>query len=136
MISSLKMSPDNDIRELLLKGETLFSRDKTIEAIECFQSALSKDPTNVTALNNLGVIAYQLNDPKLAEDFLVKAVRLNRRDPESIANLANLYAQQGNLLNARALVAQARAGGLILSDLDPLLQVDDQPQPLESVDEK
>jgi Flp pilus assembly protein TadD len=130
------MDSGNDIRELLLEGETFFSQEKTIEAIECFQSVLSKDPANVTALNNLGVIAYQLNDPKLAEDFLVKAVRLNCRDPESIVNLANLYAQQGNLLNARTLVAEARAGGLILSDLDPLLQVDDQPQPLESVDEK
>lgn len=124
------------LSELIKEGESLFAQGKTVEAIQCFQDVLDRDPKNGTALNNLGVMAFQLNDLQLAENFLVKAVRLNRRDPESIANLANLYAQQGNLLNARALVAEARAGGLILSDLDPLLQVDDQPQPLESVDEK
>jgi glycosyltransferase involved in cell wall biosynthesis len=117
MISSLKMSPDNDIRELLLEGERFFSRDKTMEAIECFQSALSKDPANVTALNNLGVIAYQLNDPKLAEDFLVKAVRLNRRDPESLDNLADIYWQQGAHEKARQLMFKALAGGLSFPEL-------------------
>ncbi|RPI78834.1 MAG: glycosyltransferase [Desulfobacteraceae bacterium] len=120
MIPSQKTEPSADISDLLVQGETLFSRGDAVEAIQCFQNVLAEDPANGTALNNLGVIAFQLNDPALAEEFLVKAIRLNRRDPESLSNLADIYRRQGDLEKARALLFKAWSAGWSCSVLEEI----------------
>jgi glycosyltransferase involved in cell wall biosynthesis len=72
-------------------GEYLFSKGLTVEAVKNFERALRDNPANENALNNLGVISYQLNQYDAAENFLLKAVSLNRRNVNSLNNLVQLY---------------------------------------------
>jgi glycosyltransferase involved in cell wall biosynthesis len=74
-----------------LWGEYLFSKGLKAEAVKNFERALVDNPANENALNNLGVISYQLNRYEAAEKFMVKAVSLNRRDINSLNNLVQLY---------------------------------------------
>jgi len=74
-----------------LWGEYLFSKGFTADAVKNFERALADNPANENALNNLGVISYQLNRYEAAEKFMVKAVSLNRRNINSLNNLVQLY---------------------------------------------
>lgn len=88
------------IGEGVLCGERFFSQGRIKEAVECFHGVLMKDPSNVSALNNLGVIAFQLNDTAMAEDFFVRALRIDRRNPDALMNLAEVHNSRRETGNA------------------------------------
>ena len=78
-------------KERALWGEALLSQGKTVEAVRCFEHVLQKDPYNLQAVRNLGVISYEKNDMAAAEENLIKAVGLDRHDIQALACLAHVY---------------------------------------------
>jgi glycosyltransferase involved in cell wall biosynthesis len=89
-----------------LWGEYLFSKGLTAEAVRNFERALADNPANENALNNLGVISYQLNRYEAAEKFMVKAVSLNRRNINSLNNLVQLYMTMERFEDAAGLLLE------------------------------
>jgi glycosyltransferase involved in cell wall biosynthesis len=67
---------------------------------------LADNPANENALNNLGVISYQLNRYEAAEKFMVKAVSLNRRNINSLNNLVQLYMTMERFEDAAGLLLE------------------------------
>lgn len=94
-------------QDRVLWAESLASRGLTIEAIKCFQNILRDDPVNIRVLNNLGVISYQLEDLDSAEHFLHQSVSLDRRNPISVINLAEVYRSKEQYGSATTLYEQA-----------------------------
>ena len=74
-----------------LWGEHLFLQGQTALAVKNFEYALQDNPTNENALNNLGVISFQLTHNEAAEKFLLKVVSLNRYNVHALNNLVQLY---------------------------------------------
>lgn len=107
--SPIKMESTSEpaIKDRILEGEALFNDGRSAEAIECFERILQKDPGQTDALNNLGVIAFQLNDLQSAEAFLTKAVRLDRRHIEALTNLAEVLMKEGIYAKAADLLGHA-----------------------------
>ena len=89
-----------------LWGEYLFSKGFTADAVKNFERALADNPANENALNNLGVISYQLNRYEAAEKFMVKAVSLNRRNINSLNNLVQLYMTMERFEDAAGLLLE------------------------------
>lgn len=90
-------------------GEVLFSLGKTEEAAACFEDVLRETPDHQQALNNLGVIAFQLNHLDVAEKFFYTSVSLNRRDADALFNLAQVYMQSDRFAEAARLLEAAVA---------------------------
>ncbi len=90
-----------------LWGEVLYSENKIAEAISCFGQALLENPSHCDALNNLGVISYQLEQFANAEKLLLKAVGLNRRNANTLINLAHLYLRMKRFDDAAELFKEA-----------------------------
>lgn len=67
------------------------------EAKKELKRAIELDPKNSVALNNLGLIAAQQKENKLAEESLKKAFDLNDQSPEITLNLASFYEKTGRL---------------------------------------
>ncbi len=79
----------------LEKGETLFNEGDIQAAEICFRELLKKDPVNIDALNNLGVIRHRQNDPAGAEDFFRKALAVKNGYLPVLVNLASLLESIG-----------------------------------------
>ena len=97
-------------KESISRGEKLFSMGKTAEAIQCFRKVLITDPFNVDALNNLGVIAFQLNDVDMAEKLLTAAIRQDPENHDTVNNLARLYQSKGEFQKAWLLFNNLTSG--------------------------
>jgi len=76
--------------ERILEGEALFSAGKLNEAEECFLMALSENPGEPVALNNLGVIAYKRQDYDKARDFFKQALAVDPLYVSARENLSEL----------------------------------------------
>ncbi len=83
-----------DVEEILRRGEALFSEGRVPEAVELFANAVRLAPENTRCLNDLGVASFHLGDFDMAEEFLVKALRLNRREPDALQNLQGVYSRR------------------------------------------
>ena len=78
----------------------IFTGQKKIEkAIECYEKGLEIDPNYAMIYNNLGIIYFNRKSTdkdkkdyiKRAEIFYKKSIELNKKIPEPITNLGNLY---------------------------------------------
>lgn len=78
-------------KEKSLWGEALLCQGKTDEAVRCFERVLMENPYDPRALRKLGLISYKQNDMVAAEQNLVKAVGLDRRDIQALTCLAHVY---------------------------------------------
>ncbi len=90
-----------------LWGEVLFSEKRITEAFACFEQVLSEDPSHLNALNNLGVISYQFGQLDATEKFLIKAVRLDRRNINALINLSHVYFKMERFSDAAELFQEA-----------------------------
>lgn len=115
-------APEPTTNEVTL-GERSFAAGEPGQAFEHFQKALRADPENVRALNNLGVVSHLFGESAVCLEFLERALSLDRRDPETILNLAEVKLQTGHGdaarrladgLSARALATPALAERLAL----------------------
>lgn len=85
-------------------GWFLCSRNRFDESIKQFLAAV-KNPLYATpekALLNAGICSARKGDAAAAEDFLLKALRLQPQQPQALYNLAHLYYKQGRYAEARA----------------------------------
>ena len=72
-----------------------FDKGQTTVALDEVKQALAVDPAYAQAYNLRGLIYLKLDDFRLAEDSLRRAVALNARDADAIHNLGWLQCQQG-----------------------------------------
>lgn len=138
--------------KVLKAAEKFLSQGKINPAIKEYRHIIENDPDDLTALNMLGDLLARAGNKdeavvcftRIAEhfreqDFRLKAIamykkieKLKPRDPKTASNLADLYAAQGLMVDARAqylVVAEgySRAGetkqslGILhkIADLDP-----------------
>lgn len=138
--------------KVLKAAEKFLSQGKINPAIKEYRQIVENDPDDLTALNMLGDLLARAGNKdeaiscftRIAEhyreqDFRLKAIamykkieKLKPRDPKTASNLADLYAAQGLMVDARAqylIVAEGytRAGetkqslGILhkIADLDP-----------------
>jgi Flp pilus assembly protein TadD len=77
-------------------GTTLSAEDKSVEAKQQFNQALTLDPRNFEALAGLGKQALQAQDFATAEPYLLRALA-EKPDAEAEHLLALAYAQSGDM---------------------------------------
>jgi glycosyltransferase involved in cell wall biosynthesis len=87
-------------------GERHFAAGDAQQAARHFEAALVADPENVRALNDLGVVNHLYGDPAGCLDLLERALGVDRRDPETLLNLAEINLQLGHPDVARAMWRQ------------------------------
>jgi len=73
------------------EGERLFAEGRADEARTCFLAVIEDEPSNVMALNNLGVIAQSTGGLEAAEQLFRRALAVNNDHLPSLTNLAFLY---------------------------------------------
>lgn len=74
----------------LKEGEFLFTEGKLEEAESCFLSVIEEDSKNKVAYNNIGVVAYSMNDLEKAFDYFARSLQEDPYFEEAITNLFNL----------------------------------------------
>jgi Flp pilus assembly protein TadD len=72
-------------------GTLLFQEGRVDEAIRCFQSAMTNNPTDPTAYFDLAVLFQQSGRDELAMPFYRKVLELRPGDPDTIANVSKLH---------------------------------------------
>jgi Flp pilus assembly protein TadD len=92
--------------EELLYGATLYDNDLNSSAA-AYQKAVDLYPNDVRAYNNLATIAYAQGDYTKAEQWLMKAQRVDNKLAETNANLGLLALQKGNLTEAESYIARS-----------------------------
>ena len=81
-------------RSSIRLGELCLSIGNMSKARYFFEKALSIDPRNDEAINNLGVLSHRLGDHQEAMDFFVKAIELNPNNADAKTNLALLFEKE------------------------------------------
>lgn len=84
-----------------------FDKGQTTVALDEVKQALAVDPAYAEAYNLRGLIYLKLNDFRLAEDSLRRAIALNARDADAIHNLGWLQCQQGRYAESLQSFSQA-----------------------------
>ncbi len=74
----------------LEEGAFLFAEGKLEEAESCFQSIIEEDSKNKVAYNNIGVVAYRMNDLEKAVDYFARSLKEDPYFEEAITNLFDL----------------------------------------------
>lgn len=86
-----------DILQILQTGYRHHQAGDIEEAERCYRAALERDGDNLDALNLLGMLCVNDFRPDQAVFFISKALRLQSNNPESHANIALAYKDQGKL---------------------------------------
>ena len=81
-------SPGNLICE---RGEKVFEEGDLAQAQALFDSALVVDPACIRALNNLGVLALQSDEPWKALSYFLMGIIQNPSDEDILINLRGLF---------------------------------------------
>lgn len=101
-VRALQLDPgDSDAHNNF--GWFLCTRSRYDESIKQFLAAV-KNPlygTPEKALLNAGICSAKKGDDAGAEDFLLKALRVQPQQPQALYNLAHLYFKQGRYAEAR-----------------------------------
>lgn len=82
------LTRDQQLKKLIAWGEARFSQGNVHSAVKIFERVLKMDGTNSQALNNLGVIQWQLGDIVSAMKTFQTALILNPKDADALGNLA------------------------------------------------
>ena len=90
--------PDADV--LNAYGIALSQSGRNQEAMQQFQRALTIDPNNAPAHQNLGIAALRMNDLRAAEEQLMRALELNPRLPLALNTLGVVYVRKGDPVRA------------------------------------
>jgi tetratricopeptide (TPR) repeat protein len=98
--------PDNAETNFAL-GNLRFAEGNSVAAQNYYEASLKADPKHKGALNNLGVLALNGNDPARALDFFQQALFLEPRNPKTHYLLAKALALTGSRDQARIEAARA-----------------------------
>ena len=90
-----------------LWGEHLIAEGKVEEGVKCFENILEKDPNNLMALNNLGVISFELGNAQSAETFILKALEVDPKFMHALLNIADIYISSGHIDTAAEYLQKA-----------------------------
>ncbi len=83
-------------RELtLVEGEELFQIGDIEGAKEVFERIIDKEPNNVDALNNLGVIFFKEGKIDQAISYFGKVLKINPHHAEALENMGNCFQAKG-----------------------------------------
>ena len=74
----------------LEEGEFLYMEGKLEEAEICFLSVIEEDSENKVAYNNMGVVAYRMNDIGKAFDYFVMSLNEDPYFEDAMTNLFDL----------------------------------------------
>ncbi len=96
----------------LEEGESLYIEGKLGEAECCFQTVIEEGSTKKVAYNNMGVIAYRMNDIEKAFNYFIMSLREDPCFEDAIINLFDLL----RLLGYSHLVASYLAE---ITEIDP-----------------
>lgn len=88
--------PKNNPQALYARAVQKQREGKLAEAKDLYKQVIKIDPTNVQALNNLGVVYMEKKVYKWAAIRLNDALKIKHDYPKAHYNLACLYAQQNN----------------------------------------
>ncbi|MDX9763139.1 MAG: tetratricopeptide repeat protein, partial [Desulfomonilia bacterium] len=89
------LTREQQLRTLLAWGEEKFSQGDLLAAARIFERILHLDRTNSQALNNLGVIQWQLGETASAMNVFQHALTANPDDPDALANLLQAATETG-----------------------------------------
>ncbi len=79
----------------LEEGEFLYAEGRLEEAESCFLSVIEEDSKNKVAYNNMGVIAYRMNDIEKAVDYFAMSLKDDPYFEDAITNLLDLLGALG-----------------------------------------
>lgn len=101
----VSMTKDNQLKKLLEWGENSLARGDVLAAVKTFERIISLDRTNSQALNNLGVIQWQIGRADEAIKTFQNALALNPKDMDALENLADAATETGrfDLINTGTL---------------------------------
>ena len=96
-------SRSDDARILNNYGSFLFEQKRYKEAYEMFEKATrdSLYPERSRVFENMGMTALAMNDHKLAQQDLEKALRLNRQQPRALLEMAQMSYEDMQYVPAR-----------------------------------
>ena len=97
----------NNPQELLTTAIQHHQAGKLTEAEQLYQKVLQSQPDNADALHMLGVLAYQLENYKVAIDLIRKALAINPTSAEMYTNLGSAIKASGNLNEAMSAFQRA-----------------------------
>ena len=80
--------------QLFNQGLQLHSQGRVNDAMLAYEQALQLAPTHFQALHHVGIGAFQLGDPSLAEHFIRSALAVNPDVAEAHSNLGNALKEQ------------------------------------------
>ena len=110
----VNLTKEMQLKKLITWGEERFSSGDVAGAVRIFERALHMDSTNSQALNNLGVIQWQLGDAVSALDKFQKSLSFNPEDRDALGNLAQTVfeTKRFDLLNPDLIeiIAKAQSG--------------------------
>jgi GT2 family glycosyltransferase len=104
-IYKIKMTKEQQLTKLIERGEEQFSQGHIESAVKIFKRVLLMDRSNFRALNNLGVIQWQIGHAVAAIETFQIALRFNPEDSDALANLLQAVTETGrfDLLNLNLL---------------------------------
>ena len=73
---------------LILLGRILAIADKPLEAFDCLQEALQRDPAQVGLYTEMGELLYSLDDTQRAMHFFTLAIDANNNDINALLGMA------------------------------------------------
>ncbi len=74
----------------LEEGKFLLAEGKLEEAESCFLSVIEEDSKNKEAYNNVGVVAYKMNNLEKAVDYFARSLKEDPYFEEAIVNLFDI----------------------------------------------
>jgi tetratricopeptide (TPR) repeat protein len=84
----LRMTREDQLKKLLELGQERFSQGNFSAAVKIFERVLELDKYNSQAMNNLGVIQWQISrEPASAMKIFQTALTFNPRDHDALGNL-------------------------------------------------
>ncbi|MDD4932137.1 MAG: tetratricopeptide repeat protein [Methylacidiphilaceae bacterium] len=108
-------SLSSELRQLAEQAAGYFNEQRHEEAAKVYDQILQKDPGNVFAWANLGVVRFQQSRYDDADKALQQAIKLNPNDAFSHSVLGIVYYQQGRYDNAIAMLTRS----IVLDPNDP-----------------
>ena len=83
--------PEATIVNIVAHGEKLFAEGDVDAAVRCFEAAIARDPQDVDAHNNLGVIQWQQGHTAAALGHLATALELAPSNRVTVMNVAEMF---------------------------------------------
>ncbi len=102
-------------------GVVALKRGRKDDALEDFQTAAQKDPSNLPALNNAAALLLDKGDKEGAGRLLRRALAVRPDSPSVLNNLGELLLSEGRFSQAAQRFAAAVADGRRLGDDPPSL---------------